>query len=728
MQASDVKLGKVLSTSQVFHIPLFQRPYVWQRDRNWQPLWEDVRRVAEAVEAEHSALGDDAGSYFLGAIVTQERRRSPQRLSSMNLIDGQQRLTTLQVLIAAACSVAAKHGCDSVAGRLEDLVTNNERAVSPQFPDDRLKVLPLPQDREAYRWAVRRPDSELSRPTERKQLALAREWFETQIAEWTIADGVDPSRRLDALQFALDDRVQIVHIILDPNEDPQVIFEVLNGRGEPLLPADLIKNLLFQTVEIEGDHSVADELLLAEWLPFDSAPWRESVTTGRITRAQIDVFLAYWLTAKTGREVPVEHLFISFKKWLQGCGLRAAQVMKDLRRDGDRYLELKALDTSSALGALIDAMEATQTSTPWPVLLHLRNRDDVPDSELQVAAAAIDSFTMRRTICGLTTKDYNRLFLQVLAVCKESSGIAAGKAVRETLAAQTADSRAWPSDSAFRALLVGPGLYTRLTKPKLRALLVGLENHLRSRLSEDLGRVAARDGNLTIEHLLPRSWQTHWAVPGDDPDAQFAREDSVHRLGNLTLLTSSLNPRVGNSGWAAKSADLRRHTLLRLTTSSVFAVPLTAEGEFTDRQWSETWDETRIRYRSLWLADVAVAAWSRPPGGTEVDWSEQTEVRRGGGGRRVAGSLGDLVRAGILVAGDELVWVRPQVGERHACVVQEDGNLRMPDGSTRASPTDAANALAGGSHNGWMVWRVPNRDGRQLGELRSLLPVEPGSP
>ena len=106
MQASDMKLGKVLSNSQLFVIPLFQRPYVWTRERNWEPLWDDIRQAAESVEEEWAPGGNaEPATYFLGAIVTQERRRAPQRLSSMNIIDGQQRMSTLQVLLAAARSV-----------------------------------------------------------------------------------------------------------------------------------------------------------------------------------------------------------------------------------------------------------------------------------------------------------------------------------------------------------------------------------------------------------------------------------------------------------------------------------------------------------------------------------------------------------------------------------------------------------------------------------------------
>ena len=175
MQAADIRLGKVLANNQVFVIPLFQRPYVWERERNWEPLWSDVRHAAEEVEAEAtSAVSFDPPTYFLGAVVTQERRRAPQRLASANVIDGQQRLSTLQVLFAAARSVASGLGLESTSGRFEGLVENSGKAVHENHPQDRHKLVPLPQDRVAYLWAVR-PSDGTKPPSEVHRMVLARQ-------------------------------------------------------------------------------------------------------------------------------------------------------------------------------------------------------------------------------------------------------------------------------------------------------------------------------------------------------------------------------------------------------------------------------------------------------------------------------------------------------------------------------------------------------------------------
>lgn len=447
MQAGDVKLGKVFANDHQNVIPLFQRPYVWGKDANWEPLWKDVRKAAEGLEAEQASEDPVAlpPTYFLGAVVLQERRRPAKRLASSHVIDGQQRLTTLQVLLAAARAVAYQLGAESVAGRFTSLLENRPETIHEEHPDDRYKVWPLPQDREAFLWAVRRPDDQRPAPFADHRLSGARQWFESEIEEWA-KGSADPGQRLDDLHFSLQDRMQLVEITLDASDDPQVIFEALNHRGVRLAPADLIKNLLFQTVERQRDGKRAEALLTQAWLPLDAKPWRESVTTGRIKRVLVDLLLTYWLTIQTEQDVLVEHLFADFKGWLLESNLRAADVIEDIAHHARTYLSLLRLPEHDPSSRLLDHMHATNTTTPWPVLLYLHANHRIPGEQRNRAAAALDSFLVRRGVCGMTTKDYNRLFVIVLAAARQSEPATAGDIVVATLAEQQAESRSWPSN------------------------------------------------------------------------------------------------------------------------------------------------------------------------------------------------------------------------------------------------------------------------------------------
>jgi hypothetical protein len=143
--------------------------------------------------------------------------------------------------------------------------------------------------------------------------------------------------------------------------------------------------------------------------------------------------------------------------------------------------------------------------------------------------------------------------------------------------------------------------------------LVGLENHLRTPKTELAPVLGSAESGLNIEHILPQKWETHWPLTdGGSEKSLENRHEAVHQLGNLTLTTTKLNPSLGNREWLRKKDDLRAHSLLRLTTSSVLSVPEGLESNWTTDDWTATWDEDRIRLRTLWLARVALRAWPRP--------------------------------------------------------------------------------------------------------------------
>ena len=613
MQAGDIKLGKVFANDHQNVIPLFQRPYVWGQDDNWEPLWKDVRKAAEELEAEQAEEdpSQTPPTYFLGAVVLQERRRPPRRLASSHIIDGQQRLTTLQVLLAAARAVAAEIGADNVAGRFTSLLENRPETIHEEFPEDRFKVWPLPQDCGAFLWAVRRPEDDRPAPEPDHRLARARDWFEAEIKEWAKASE-DPAQRLDDLHFSLQDRMQLVEITLDAGDDPQVIFEALNHRGVRLAAADLVKNLLFQTVERQGDGRRAEALLMESWLPLDAKPWRDQVTTGRIKRVLVDLLLTYWLTIRTEQDVLVEHLFADLKRWLLAGGDKAADVIEEIAHYARTYLAVLHLPEADPSSRLLDHMQATNTTTPWPILLYLHADADVPAGQRDRAAHALESFLVRRGVCGLTTKDYNRLFVIVLSAARQSDPSAAGDAVVSALAEQEADSRRWPTDGEFRDSLTAPGLYHRVVRARQRALLAGIENGLRSGKTEPGPLLSHGDQRLNIEHLLPQSWTKNWALPDNaDPEALLRRSDALHRLGNLTLTTTKLNSSLSNNPWHQKKIDIRRHSLLRLTTDSVLTLPPGLAG-WDEETWTAQWNETRIMLRTDYLAHQALRLWPRP--------------------------------------------------------------------------------------------------------------------
>ena len=749
MRAGDELLGAVFNKDHRYVIPIFQRPYVWDEEENWIPLWDDIRKAAESAEAQSEEGDEDAQEYFLGALVTQHRSPIPRRTPTSMVIDGQQRMTTFQVFLAAARRVALDFGALHAADSFAALVRNRVSANS-DHPEDRLKVAPLPHDLAGFGWAVREPDDVSPPPNAGHKLVRASRWFEDAIRDW-VKESSSANDRLDFLHFAVENRIKVVSIFLDAKDDPQIIFEALNHRGVRLDAADLVKNLLFQLLDRQGDHRLEHELLNDHWSVLDSGHWREEVTTGRIKRVRVDILLAYWLSAQRGEESSVEHLFEDFKRWMRGSEARAADVIRDIRIYAETMDRLQQLPMSSPVAQALDRLDATKTTTPWPLILFLHASPEIPEDQAVIGTLAIDSFLMRRAICRMTTKDYNRLFGTVLGGVRSGDLARAGDLLVAGLVSQTADSRIWPDDSAFINGLMSSNLFNDLVRARLRALLVGLENHLLTTRAEPTLPYRAHSKALTVEHVMPVKWEDNWALSEGVPlSAIERRNNAIHSLGNLTLATQSLNSALSNQGWSKKRHTLQSHSLVRLTTGSILTFP---EGvkDFTQDEWVSDWNEDRIDLRGLALIRIALQAWPHPnnssglvtsalqphppqepshgtvspvsDGTTSSDSPSTTGgavVSSAGRDRHeVTGSILPLIQAGLIIPGDQLTHQQKRSGATHTATVTAGGRLET-DAGTFNAPSSALRALVGYEVNGWAHWMHVST-GKTLGELRELI-------
>lgn len=612
MQAGDIKLGSIFSDNHRYEIPMFQRPYVWSEQRNWLPLWQDISDAADGVVADMTSKEwpEEPPTYFLGAIVVKAAPAHPQRLTGSILVDGQQRLTTLQVLLAAARSVAADLGAASAAGRFRNLLENSSDAIHEKWQDDRYKLWPLPQDRVNYLWAVREPGDSQACPDSQHLIAQSRVWFESMVRSWALSGG-EAGDRLDALHSALVTRMALVKITLEKTDNAQIIFEALNHRGVELSQSDLIKNLLFRLVEDQGQRHLSEGLLVDHWLPLDGRKWRTETVTGRIRRSLLDQVIAYWLTARCGEVVSVERLYDEFKNWLLAGDYNAGEVIKEIRAAADLYDRLVSSPPDEPTASLVDLLRATKTNTAWPLVLGVWGLPNVTASQRQKLARILLSYLTRRGVCGLTTKDYNHIFVSALklAVARaEDDGLAA-EAVEQYLGRLGGDTRNWPDDGEFSAAIRDSNFYA-LNRARQRSFFAGLENHLRDSMAEDTVRVRATWSYLNIEHVMPQKWQTYWALAeGADPTAVEQRDHAINLVGNLTLTNGRLNSKMRNAAWLEKKPAVQEKSTFLITTASILSAP---HGVDEPDEWSATWDEQRIAGRSSYLTRMALKVWPRP--------------------------------------------------------------------------------------------------------------------
>lgn len=409
------------------------------------------------------------------------------------------------------------------------------------------------------------------------------EWAQQLQYEYAVDDC------FDALVRVLRDKFELIVIDLKPEDNAQVIFEALNDRGTPLQASDLVKNLVFQKAEDQG--LPVDDLYQDVWAELETPHWRQEIRQGRLKRPRLDVFLTQYLTCELAEGVLAPELFLTFRRYIGDVEMGLPSVLRRLVDRADAYRRLTAEEQPpTAEGRFLRTVGVLDANTVMPVLLWLVTHYD--EDERAEAVAALDSYLMRRTVCRLTTKNYNRLFLELLKELKAKDDPAI---VPDFLLRQNSDSGFWPSDHDIRFVFCSQPLYKQLTRTRLRLLLAELEDALYSGKTERL----IHGGELTIEHLLPQAWEEHWLLPDSTDHASIQarerRQSLLHTLGNLTLLTRRLNPSVSNGSWENKRSDILLHSALSL-----------------NRSLPAQWDEDAILTRADYLSQVFTRRWPRP--------------------------------------------------------------------------------------------------------------------
>lgn len=602
MRADTLTLKTLFQKDVRYVIPIFQRPYVWNQDDQWEPLWNDVRNTAERyleelAQADSSrALAEErTGTHFMGAVVLQQQLTAVTEIETRLVIDGQQRLTTAQIFMDAAQEVFEELNAGTEARRLSRLVLNDHADG-----DEAFKLWPTSLDQEPFRATMIN-----GAPTsgfEDSRIVKAHDFFRLQMREWIEAAPTETERadRIHGLETAMVGLLELVVIDLASADDAFVIFETLNARGTPLLASDLVKNFVLQTAKACGLD--ADELYASDWQPLEDPWWRDEVRQGRIVRPRLDVFLNYWLVMETAEEVVSHEVFPRFKLHVEGGAKAIADVVGNVRRVGDTYRSFLNVDPRSHVGTFLYRWGTVDAGTVTPVLLWLFSQpDDVVDEEQRLRALdAVESFLVRRMVCRMTTKDYNRLFLELMSRLHDSATGEPVETLVSYLAEQSAESRRWPTDREVEDAILDLPLYRLLTRGRLRMVLEAIEEQLRSPLAEE-AHVARR--SLTIEHVMPQAWKEHWPLgpESDGVQAELDRERLIHSLGNLTLVNNRLNPALSNAPWESKRETLAQHTVLHLNKELLRG--------YQDADWSEA----TIRARGSAVAQVFKRIWPAAP-------------------------------------------------------------------------------------------------------------------
>lgn len=497
-------------------------------------------------------------------MVLEQLPNSAGSIETRQVIDGQQRFTTLQLFLMAARDHAAAHGNKKYIERFSDLVANKRSKID--HDDEVFKVWPTNSDRAAFRLvhdagspeAAMKTTKNASGVSDSHNIVQVYGYFHGQVAAWLSGEcdddddtellaGTTMDDRLESLWQVVKECLLLVVIDLDKHDETQVIFETLNARGTDLLPADLIKNFLFRRALANSED--VEHLNNKYWQNFETEFWREEVKQGRLKRPRIDLFISHYLTMMTQDEVRSAHLFNAFKAFVlsgeaaSGPSIHypktSAAHIEQLARYAGVFRTFYQPGDHKRLALFLDRLEAIDTATIYPFLLHACT-ELLPDNRIEFdkVLELLESFLMRRLICNLTPKNYNRLFLDLLKAVEKEGSVSASN-VEAQLSKGRGESTRFPDNIEVMSAVFEQPLYGRLAQYKVRAILEALDAYAQTSKTESI----SLPPGLTIEHVMPQRWTTYWPLapearvdPVTEQKATARRNAMVNTLGNLTLL------------------------------------------------------------------------------------------------------------------------------------------------------------------------------------------------
>lgn len=560
MKAVEAPLLKFLRKSPQFVIPIYQRTYSWRRDECAQ-LWADVMRAG----AENSV-----SAHFVGSVVYVEQGLYQVTSDSpLLVIDGQQRLTTVTLLLEAL----ARHLGDSepVDGFSARKIRNYYLLNPEESGEKAFKLLLTQTDKDSLTSLVQQRDL----PAEHSlRIAQNFAFFDEQVQK---LQGDD----LAALCRGLS-KLVIVDVSLSREQDnPQLIFESMNSTGRELSQADLIRNYVLMGLEPK----LQTELYAQHWRPMELGFGQEGYGS------YFDAFMRHYLTVKTGDIPNVRAVYEAFKGYARREDVAAAGVaalVADVHTYATYFCAMAlGRETDKALGEAFADLRELKVDVAYPLLLELYHdyaSAVLPHDDFVAALRLVESYVFRRAICAIPTNSLNTTFATFGKALKKDRYLESMLATFLLLPSY----RRFPGDEEFRRELVVRDLYHF---PRRSYWLRRLENHGRKE------RVIVDD--YTIEHIMPQNdnLSAAWREElGDDWERIHAAK--LHTLGNLTL-----------TGYNSEYSDKPFADKRDMVPGGFKASPLRLNEGLGQL---ERWDETAIDERASRLSQLAAAVWQQP--------------------------------------------------------------------------------------------------------------------
>lgn len=559
MKASEANLIQFLSGKHQFIIPIYQRTYSWTLSQCNQ-LWNDIIRVA---------TNNDIPGHFVGSIVyIQKGIYQSTAIPQLLVIDGQQRLTTISILLAALGQEIKRLNKEFKVS--ERKIQNYYLLNNDEENELRYKLLLTQSDRETL---IRLAEGHDFPEKASQRIVENYEFFIKQIRE----SKIDIETLYDGIA-----KLIIVDVSLDRNQDnPQLIFESMNSTGLELSQADLIRNFILMGLEPQEQN----DLYKLYWYPMEQSFGRAEYSS------HFDRFMRDYLTIQFGGRIPrINEVYLEFKGFTRAkSNINMREIVSDISRYGKHYVKLAFLrENDRDIRTAMRDINALKVDVAYPFLLQVMddyNQSRIGKSEVLTILKNIESYVFRRVICGIPTNSLNKTFANLYKSILPSDYLLSFQA-----ALLSKDSyRRFPRDEEFLQQLKIKDVYNFRSR---NYLLRKLENHARTNELVDVEQY-------TIEHILPQNkrlskeWVNALGDKWQETQAKY-----LHTIGNLTL-----------TGYNSEYSDL----------------PFLEKRDFPEKGFKDsplhlnqdlarlgTWNEQTIQTRAQKLAEKALMVWAIP--------------------------------------------------------------------------------------------------------------------
>lgn len=585
MKATEANLLKFLRKSPQFVIPIYQRNYSWKEDECRQ-LWADLMRAGK---------DENINGHFIGSIVYVERALSSVTIQeALLVIDGQQRLTTSTLLIAALAKHFETKDIPELLDSFSAKKLRNYYLLNPDEEGDRhFKLLLSETDKETLLAILQ----ELPLPTEKstricENYDLFQELINQNQAELeTICKGIA--------------KLVIVDVSLDRAQDnPQLIFESMNSTGRELSQADLIRNFILMGLEPK----LQTDLYKTYWRPMEKSFGQAAY------EIHFDAFMRHYLTAKTGDIPNVREVYVAFKNYSRSLKVEIKDLVADIYTFASYYCAMAlGAEKDNELGKAFHDLRELKVDVAYPFLLdvyHDYKQNRLAVDELHQIVRWVESYVFRRAICAIPTNSLNKTFAGMSRELKKDRYLESVQAAFLLLPSY----RRFPSDSEFQREIKVRDLYGFRSRSYW---LRRLENYGRKE------RVAVED--YTIEHIMPQNdnLSKDWKVALGD-EWQRIQQTWLHTLGNLTLTGynseySDRSFQFKQSQATDKNGDIAGFSASPLKLNT-WNFDITTTNQETNEEVIETvnlgnaktWNENTIKARAERLAAEATKVWTSP--------------------------------------------------------------------------------------------------------------------